>query len=192
MVKILHIGPGICAPVQGFAESLQHDSSNQSEIVMIKLYCCGPGYCSRYPLLYYFFQIRNGLGSSVFKLCCKDSVPPDTHSLPCAPPDTHCLPSAPPDIHALLASCTSRYLQFPPAPPDTYSFLLHLQIPTVSSCTSRYLQFPPAPPDTHCLPPAPPCLLHPQVLLASFTSRYCLPPAPPDTPGVRIRSLDLS
>ena len=30
--------------VQGFAESLQHDSSNQSEIVMIKLYCCGPDY----------------------------------------------------------------------------------------------------------------------------------------------------
>ena len=50
--------------LQGFAESLQQDSSNQSEIVMIKLYCCGPGYCSRYPLLYYFFQIRNGLGSS--------------------------------------------------------------------------------------------------------------------------------
>ena len=64
--------------VQGFAESLQQDSSNQSEIVMIKLYCCGPGYCSRYPLLYYFFQIRNGLGSSVFKLCCKDSAKPCT------------------------------------------------------------------------------------------------------------------
>ena len=62
--------------VQGFAESLQQDSSNQSEIVMIKLYCCGPGYCSRYPLLHYFFQIRNGLGSSVFKLCCKDSAKP--------------------------------------------------------------------------------------------------------------------
>ena len=62
--------------LQGFAESLQQDSSNQSEIVMIKLYCCGPGYCSRYPLLYYFFQIRNGLGSSVFKLCCKDSAKP--------------------------------------------------------------------------------------------------------------------
>ena len=57
---------------------LQHDSSNQSEIVMIKLYCCGPGDCSRYPLLYYFFQIRNGLGSSVFKLCCKDSAKPCT------------------------------------------------------------------------------------------------------------------
>ena len=52
------------------------DSSNQSEIVMIKLYSCGPGYCSRYPLLYYFFQIRNGLRSSVFKLCCKDSAKP--------------------------------------------------------------------------------------------------------------------
>ena len=62
--------------VQGFAESLQQDSSNQSEIVMIKLYCCGPDYCSIYPLLYYFFQIRNGLGSSVFKLCCKDSAKP--------------------------------------------------------------------------------------------------------------------
>ena len=62
--------------LQGFAESLQHDSSNQSEIVMIKLYCCGPDYCSIYPLLYYFFQIRNGLGSSVFKLCCKDSAKP--------------------------------------------------------------------------------------------------------------------
>ena len=62
--------------VQGFAESLQHDSSNQSEIVMIKLYCCGPDYCSIHPLLYYFFQIRNGLGSSVFKLCCKDSAKP--------------------------------------------------------------------------------------------------------------------
>ena len=62
--------------VQGFAESLQHDSSNQSEIVVIKLYCCGPAYCSIYPLLYYFFQIRNGLGSSVFKLCCKDSAKP--------------------------------------------------------------------------------------------------------------------
>ena len=47
-------------------ESLQQDSSNKSEIVMIKLYCCGPGYCSIYPLLYYFFQIRHGLGSSVF------------------------------------------------------------------------------------------------------------------------------
>ena len=35
-----------CACLQGFAESLQHDSSNQSEIVMIKLYCCGPDYCS--------------------------------------------------------------------------------------------------------------------------------------------------
>ena len=66
------------SPVQGFAESLQQDSSNQSEIVMIKLYCCGPDYCSRYPLLYYFFQIRNGLGSSVFKLCCKDSAKPCT------------------------------------------------------------------------------------------------------------------
>ena len=62
--------------VQGFAESLQQDSSNQSEIVMIKLYCCGPEYCSIYPLLYYFFQIRHGLGSSVFKLCCKDSAKP--------------------------------------------------------------------------------------------------------------------
>ena len=59
--------------VQGFAEYLQQDSSNQSEIVMIKLYCCGPDYCSIYPLLYYFFQIRNGLGSSV---CCKDSAKP--------------------------------------------------------------------------------------------------------------------
>ena len=37
--------------IQSFAESLQQDSSNQSEIVMIKLYCCGPDYCSRYPLL---------------------------------------------------------------------------------------------------------------------------------------------
>ena len=55
---------------------LQQDSSNQSEIVMIKLYYCGPGYCSRYPLLYYFFQKRNGLRSSVFKLCCKDSAKP--------------------------------------------------------------------------------------------------------------------
>ena len=64
--------------VQGFAESLQQDSSNQSEIVMMKLYCCGPDYCSIYPLLYYFFQIRNGLGSSVFKLCCKDSAKPCT------------------------------------------------------------------------------------------------------------------
>ena len=42
---------------------------------MIKLYCCGPDYCSRCPLLYYFFQIRNGLGSS---LCCKDSAKPCT------------------------------------------------------------------------------------------------------------------
>ena len=58
--------------LQGFAESLQHDSSNQSEIVMIKLYCCGPDYCAIYPLLYYFFQIRNDLGSS--RLCCKDSA----------------------------------------------------------------------------------------------------------------------
>ena len=70
-----------CGLVQGFAESLQHDSSNQSEIVMIKLYCCGPGYCSIYPLLYYFFQIRNGLGSSVFKLCCKDSAKPCIYRL---------------------------------------------------------------------------------------------------------------
>ena len=64
----------ICV-VQGFAESLQQDSSNQSEIVMIKLYCCGPDYCSIYPLLYYFFQIRHGLGSL---LCCKDSAKPCT------------------------------------------------------------------------------------------------------------------
>ena len=67
--------------IQGFAESLQHHSSNQSEIVMIKLYCCGPDYCSIYPLLYYFFQIRHGLGSSVFKLCCEDSAKPCTVSL---------------------------------------------------------------------------------------------------------------
>ena len=64
--------------IQGFAESLQQDSSNQSEIVLIKLYCCGPDYCSIYPLLYYFFQIWNGLGSSVFKFCCKDSAKPCT------------------------------------------------------------------------------------------------------------------
>ena len=57
---------------------LQNLCNNQSEIVMIKLYCCGPDYCSIYPLLYYFFQIRNGLGSSVFKLCCKDSAKPCT------------------------------------------------------------------------------------------------------------------
>ena len=57
---------------------MQQDSSNQSEIVMIKLCCCGPDYCSRCPLLYYFFQISNGLGSSVFKLCCKDSAKPCT------------------------------------------------------------------------------------------------------------------
>ena len=73
--------------LQGFAESLQHDSSNQSEIVMIKLYCCGPDYCSRCPLLYYFFQIRNGLGSSVFKLCCKDSAKPCMIKLYCCGPD---------------------------------------------------------------------------------------------------------
>ena len=43
--------------------------------IMIKLYYRGPGY-SRYPVLYYFFQKRNGLRSSVFKLCCKDSAKP--------------------------------------------------------------------------------------------------------------------
>ena len=84
-------------------------------------------------------------------------VPPDTHSLPCAPTD---MPSAPPDIHCL-----------PPAPPDTYSFLLHLQTPIVCLL---HLLLPPAPLSTACL-------LHFQILLASFTSRYCLPPAPPDT-----------
>ena len=54
----------------------------QSEIVMIKLYCCGPDYCSMYPLLNYFFQIRNGLGSWVFKLCCKDLAKPCILGLP--------------------------------------------------------------------------------------------------------------
>ena len=68
--------------LQGFAESLQQDSSNQSEIVMIKLYCCGPDYCSIYPLLYYFFQIRSlRSSSSVAKIlqnpvCGGGSSPP--------------------------------------------------------------------------------------------------------------------
>ena len=80
-ISILHlqVTTNLQSSVQGFAESLQQDSSNQSEIVMIKLYCCGPDYCSIYPLLYYFFQIRHGLGSSVFKLCCKDSAKPCTY-----------------------------------------------------------------------------------------------------------------
>ena len=30
--------------------TIVQDSSNQSEIVMIKLYCCSPNYCSVYPL----------------------------------------------------------------------------------------------------------------------------------------------
>ena len=34
------------------------------------LYCCGPDYCSVYPLLYFFFQIRNGLGSSLLQRFC--------------------------------------------------------------------------------------------------------------------------
>ena len=41
-------GTGQAMVVQDFAESLQQHSSNQSKIVMIKLYCCGLGYCSRY------------------------------------------------------------------------------------------------------------------------------------------------
>ena len=45
-------------------------ATNQSEIVMIKLYCC-PDCCSRCPLLYYFFQISLGLRSS-----SPDSVKP--------------------------------------------------------------------------------------------------------------------
>ena len=52
-----------------FLESLQQDSSHQSEI---GLYCCGPGY----PLLYYYVQIKNGLGSSGFKLCYEDPAKP--------------------------------------------------------------------------------------------------------------------
>ena len=69
--------PGFCNKInmiQGFAESLQHDSSNQSEIAVLLW--------SR--LLFYipyFLQIRNGLGSSVFKLCCEDSAKPCTYSL---------------------------------------------------------------------------------------------------------------
>ena len=54
--RILSYNPGDSDPIQGFEESLQHDSSNQSEIiVMIKLYCYGPGYAivlAIYPLLY--------------------------------------------------------------------------------------------------------------------------------------------
>ena len=60
------------------------------------------------------------------------------------------------------SSCTSRRLQFPPAPPDTYSFLLHLQTPIVCLL---HLLLPPAPPSTACL-------LHLQILLASCASRY--------------------
>ena len=37
-------------------------NKNDSEIVMIELYCCG---CSG-RAGYYFFQIRKGLGSSIF------------------------------------------------------------------------------------------------------------------------------
>ena len=47
------------------------DSSNQSEIVMIKLYYCGPGYCS--GTHYSTTSSKYGLGSSA---CCKDSAKP--------------------------------------------------------------------------------------------------------------------
>ena len=64
VVDYLGKGGAVSMQVQGFAESLQ-----QSEIVMIKMCCYGPGYSS----LLYFFQMRN----APVKLCCEDSAKPD-------------------------------------------------------------------------------------------------------------------
>ena len=43
--------------IQPSTDPLQQESA---EIVVIQLYCCGLGCCSRYPLLYYFFQNNEG------------------------------------------------------------------------------------------------------------------------------------
>ena len=130
---------------------------------MIKLSCCGPDYCSIYPLLYYFFQIRNGLGSSVFKqrLGTCESRNAGTRN------------GTRNGLERIITIDFAR-LQIQSAcllhPQTPTACLLHLQTSTAPPNTHC---LPSAPPDTHCLPSAPP-------------DTHCLLTAPPDTYPCRL------